>query len=171
MESTEAELIAQILDGDREAFRLLVDRHKDALYRHCFYIIHDEDVAEDMAQDALIRAFDQLEKFDAQKASFKTWLFVIGTRLCLAELRRTRPLPLLEEDYALSTYDSPEQKAQAREIHAAVLQLNPRYRTVVTLHYWHGYSYQQIADAMDAPIGSVRGWLHRAKQQLKEALL
>ena len=170
MESTETELIAHILDGDHDAYRVLVNRHKDGLYRHCFYITHDEDVAEDIAQDTLIRAYAHLKKYDAERANFKTWLFVIATRLCLSELRRQKPLPLLEEDYVLSTYATPEQIAENRELYEAVLRLKPRYRTVVTLHYWHDYSYQQIADAMNAPIGSVRGWLSRAKQQLKEAL-
>ena len=166
----EPELIAHILDGDREQYRALVDRHKQTLYRHCFYILHDEDLAEDMAQEAFIRAFDHLHRIDATKASIKTWLFTIATRCCLEQLRRTKPVQLDNEDYPVSTAPSPHQRAQQAELHDAVAKLQPRYRLVISLHYWHGYSYEDIATYMHVPVGSVRGWLHRAKQQLKEAL-
>lgn len=171
MKQNETELIAHILSGDHDTFRVIVDRYKNDLYRHCFYILHDEDTAEDMAQEAFIKAFAQLKKYSSEKASLKTWLFVIATRLCLSELRKAnRSMPLFDQDQLLSTYATPEQLASDREVYEAVTHLQPRYRTVVTLHYWHGYSYEQIAEAMDVPIGSVRGWLHRAKKQLKEAL-
>lgn len=170
MGSDETEQIARILDGDHEAFRQLIDRHKDKLYRHCFYIVRDEDVAEDMAQETFIRAFRYLRRFDVRKGSFQTWLFTIATRLCLAHLRKQHALPLTEEDSIVSTHAEPEQSARDQEMHDAVLRLQPKYRTVISLHYWHGYSYEEIAAYMEAPIGSVRGWLHRAKKQLKEAL-
>lgn len=170
MGTDEAELIAHILGGDREQYRVLVDRHKDSLYRHCFYIMHDEDAAEDMAQEAFIRAFRYLSRYDTKKASFKTWLYTIATRLCLAELRKTHPLPLEDQDTLVSAMASPRQLAENLELYEAVVQLKPNYRTVIILHYWHGYSYEDIATYMQAPIGSVRGWLHRAKKQLKEAL-
>lgn len=170
MSIDEPELIAHILDGDTEAYRTLVDRHKDALFRHCFYIMRDEDLAEDMAQEAFVRAYEQLARFDAAKGSFKTWLTTIATRLCLQYLRRDRTVSLDYQDMLESRHPSPTQDAVDQELHDAVLQLKPQYRTVVSLHYWHGYSYEEIATAMDVPIGSVRGWLHRAKKQLKEAL-
>jgi RNA polymerase sigma-70 factor (ECF subfamily) len=162
--------IAHILDGDHEAFRALVDRYKDNVYRHCFYITRDEDVAEDMTQETFIRAFRHLRRYDAQKGSFKTWLYTIATRVCLEHLRKVKPLPLEDEDIVVSQNAATDQLAKDNEVHDAVLRLKPQYRTVVALHYWHGYSYEEIAQCMDVPIGSVRGWLYRAKKQLKEAL-
>jgi RNA polymerase sigma-70 factor, ECF subfamily len=170
MSTDEPELIAHILDGDTEAYRELVDRHKNALFRHCFYIMRDEDLAEDMAQEAFVRAYEQLTRFDAAKGSFKTWLTTIATRLCLQYLRRDRTVPLDYQDLLESRHPTPIQDAVDQELHDAVLRLKPQYRTVISLHYWQGYSYEDIAVAMDVPVGSVRGWLHRAKKQLKEAL-
>lgn len=170
MSTDESELIARILDGDIERYGALVDRHKDALFRHCFYIMRDEDLAEDMAQEAFVRAYEQLARFDAEKGSFKTWLTTIATRLCLQYLRRERTVSLDYEDMIESRHPTPTQDAIDQELHDAVLRLKPQYRTVISLHYWQGYSYEEIAMVMDAPVGSVRGWLHRAKKQLKEAL-
>jgi RNA polymerase sigma-70 factor (ECF subfamily) len=163
-------LIAQILDGDTEHFSALIDRHKESIYRHCFYIVHDEDVAEDMAQQAFIKAYTHLRKFNGDKAGFRTWLSAIATRECLTHLRRRKTLPLENDDAAPSTLADTDQLARDRELHDAVMRLEPKYRTVISLYYWHGYQYADIARAMDAPVGSVRGWIHRAKKLLKEAL-
>jgi RNA polymerase sigma-70 factor (ECF subfamily) len=169
MSIDEQELIAQIVSGDQELYSTLIDRYKDALYRHCFYIVRDEDVAEDMAQEAFIKAFVHLSKYDAAKASYKTWVFTIATRECMTYLRRNKPLPLQGEELLTSNQPA-DQMAKEREVYDAVMRLQPKFRTVITLHYWHGYSYEEIAKAMDAPIGSVRGWLFRAKKELKEVL-
>jgi RNA polymerase sigma factor (sigma-70 family) len=168
MQNDDLGCITRILNGDHESFRPLIDRHKNNLYRHCFYITRDEDVAEDMAQEAFIRAYKYLARYDANKGSFKTWLYVIATRVCLEQLRKTKTLPL--EDEAAISNQATDQLAKDHEVHEAVFRLKPHYRTVITLHYWHGYSYEEIATYMNVPIGSVRGWLHRAKKQLKEAL-
>lgn len=172
MSTDETELIARIISGSTEDYRALVDRYKQPLYRHCFYIMREEEDAEDMAQEAFVRAYAQLKKYDADKAAFKTWLFAIATHLCLGQLRKRRALPLEleDEDFLVSSLPTPSEDARNQEIHEAVLRLKPQYRTVIALHYWHGYSYEKIAMYMDAPIGSVRGWLHRAKKELKEAL-
>lgn len=170
MDNDEPELIAQIVSGDQERFATLVDRYKDDVYRHCFYIIRDEDVAEDMAQEAFIKAFTHLSRYSADKAGFKTWLFRIATRECLSYLRRRKNLPLENEDLLASNGANPEQRAEANETYEAVMRLRPNYRTAIALRYWHGYSYEAIASAMNAPISSVRAWIFRAKKELKEAL-
>ncbi len=170
MSNDETELIARIVNGDTEAYRTVVDHYTATLYRHCFYIMRDEDTAEDMAQEAFIQAYRHLSKYDPEKGSLKSWLLTIATRRCLSELRRNRAVRLMDDDIVISPLRT-EQYAKEQEVHDAVLRLKPKYRTVVTLHYWHGYSYAEIAAAMEVPIGSVRGWLYRAKQQLKEALL
>lgn len=170
MGKDEIELIAHIVNGDSGKYRTLVDRYKHDTYRHCFFILRDEDDAEDAAQEAFIRAYAALKRFDSEKASFKTWLFTIGTRECLQILRKRRTLPLLDEDNLESTLAPTDQIVRDRELRDAVLALPTNYQTVIMLHYWHGESYEAIATALRVPIGTVRGWLHRAKQQLKEAL-
>ena len=170
MDLDEREQIARILDGQRDEYRVLIDRYKDHLYRHCFYIVRDEDVAEDMTQETFIKAFNNLNRYDPAKASFKTWAYTIATRECLSYLRRKKPLPLEDDDTVASDTASADQLAKDKEVQEAVMRLKPKFRTVIVLHYWHGYSYEEIANAMDVPVGSVRGWIFRAKKQLKEAL-
>jgi len=170
MSTDEPGLIARIMNGEQDSYRILVDRYKNDMYRHCYFIVHDEDIAEDMAQEAFIKAYLHLGRFDYRKASFKTWLYTIATRECLTYLRRSQPLHLEEDDLVPSTLAPTDQLAKDSELYNAVMQLAPKYRTVISLYYWHNYPYTDIAKAMDVPVGSVRGWLHRAKQQLKEAL-
>lgn len=170
MDIDEPRLIANILSGDKDDYRHLVDRYKNDVYRHCFYILRDEDTAEDMAQEAFIKAYKYLPRYDATKASFKTWLFTISTRECLSNLRRSKHLPLENEEVAISTHTPVDQQAKELEVYEAVRRLRPKYRTVIVLHYWQGYSYEKIAETMNVPIGTIRGWIFRAKKELKEAL-
>jgi RNA polymerase sigma-70 factor, ECF subfamily len=170
MDIDENELIARILGGDQEQYSLLVNRYKHLVYRHCFYIVRDEDIAEDMTQEAFIKAFLHLSRYDAAKASFKTWAFTIATRECLSYLRRNKPLQLEDDEDVVSTLAGTDQLAKDREVYEAVLRLRPKYRTAISLYYWNRYSYEEIANAMGAPIGSVRGWIFRARKELKEAL-
>lgn len=170
MNNDEAGLIARIVNGEQEEYRILIDRYKDAVYRHCFYIIRDEDAAEDMAQETFIKAFHNLGKYDPAQAAYKTWVFTIATRECLSYLRRRKPLPLEDDETIASNAADTDQMAKDHEVYEAVMRLRPKFRSVIVLHYWHGYSYEEIASAMGAPIGSVRGWIFRAKKELKEAL-
>lgn len=170
MSNDDTELIARILGGQTNDFQVLVDRHKHSLYRHCFYIMRDEDTAEDMAQEAFIIAFHKLTAYDPAKGSFKTWLFTIGTRCCLQQLRKRRTWPL---DEALALPDdspSPQTQAQNLELWQAVGRLKPHYRIAITLYYQYGYSYEEISQHLNTSPNTLRSWLHRAKKQLKEAL-
>ncbi len=164
-------LIARIMGGEGELFGALIDRYKDGLYYHCFAIVRDEDTAEDIAQEAFIKAYRQLARYD-RKHSFSTWLYKIATHRAIDVLRQNKTTPLTEEMAAtlVSTLPSTERHMAHRELRDAVRSLPPNYRCAISLHYWHGKSYEEIAHIMDAPIGSVKGWLYRAKQQLKEAL-
>ncbi len=168
----EPELIAQSLAGNTEAYSQLVDRYKNAIYHHCFAIVRDEDTAEDMAQEAFIAAYYQLKRYDAQYR-FSTWLFKISTNKCLNQLRSSAKTAVLDDDLldTLATSEpSPHQKAEMHELRELVEQLPPTYRAVISLYYWHGLGYADIATAMDAPLNSVRVWLLRAKNTLRKEL-
>ena len=171
MEQDEHELIAQILNGDDEAYGFLIERYKKGLYHHCFKLVRDEDIAEDIAHEAFIEAFVHLEKFNPQ-FRFSTWLYKIATNLALMRLRKRHDIRMDEDelDRVLSTLPDTEQFALYRELHTAVDELPGNYATVVSMHYWHGKSYSEIASSMGTSVGSVKGWMSRAKQQLKEKL-
>src|SRR5581483_11518950 len=89
MQSTdEAELIAHSIDGDHEAYGILVDRYKNALYRHCFAIVRSEDAAEDIAQETFITAFFKLKLYNPEY-KLGTWLFKIATNKALTYLKKS----------------------------------------------------------------------------------
>lgn len=167
----EQELIARIMGGESELFGELIDRYKTGLYYHCFAMLRSEDTAEDITQEAFIQAYRQLKKYN-HAYRFSTWLYKIATHRALDYLRRKQPVRLEQDmlDGLVSTLPPTDRRVVHRELHEAVARLAPKYRTAISLHYWHGKSYEEIALIMNAPMGSVKGWLARAKQQLKEAL-
>jgi RNA polymerase sigma-70 factor (ECF subfamily) len=171
MKQNELELIARSMDGDEDAYAILIDRHKEGLYRHCFRFTRDEAEAEDIALDAFVEAYVHLDRYDSH-FRFSTWLYKIATNLALMHMRKRRDIRLEEDelDRIISDLPGTEELALYRELHQAVDELPLHYRTVVSMHYWQGKSYSEIASHMGTSIGSVKGWMSRAKQQLKEVL-
>lgn len=171
MKHNELELVARSMDGDEDAYAILIDRYKKGLYRHCFKFTHDEDDAEDIALDAFVEAYVHLDRYDS-RFRFSTWLYKIATNLALMHLRKRRDVLMDEDelDRIASDLPSTEDMALRNELRKAVKELPLRYRTVVAMHYWEGKSYGEIARYMGTSVGSVKGWMHRAKQQLKEIL-
>jgi RNA polymerase sigma-70 factor (ECF subfamily) len=167
----EQELIRRILDGASDTYESLINRYKDGLYYHCFSMVRDEDTAEDLAQETFIQAYRQLKKYDP-KYRFSTWLYKIATHKSIDYLRKHSPR-LLEEgelDKLSSHHPSPYQEAEFAELHDAVNSLPAKYRSVLSLYYWQGQSYEEIAEIMEVPIGSVKGWMNRAKLTLRKEL-
>ncbi|HVQ44379.1 MAG TPA: sigma-70 family RNA polymerase sigma factor [Candidatus Saccharimonadia bacterium] len=171
MKQNEPELIAHILDGDEEAYGALIDRYKEGLYRHCFRLMRDEDEAEDVAHEAFIEAFVHLDRYDS-RFRFSTWLYKIATNLALMRLRKRRDVRLDDDELERVVSDLPgaEDLAFYQQLHDAVGALPLQYRTVVSMHYWQGKTYREIALHMGTSVGSVKGWMSRAKKQLKEVL-
>jgi RNA polymerase sigma-70 factor, ECF subfamily len=171
MRQNETELIAHILNGDDDAYAVLIDRYKEGLYRHCFRIIRNEDEAEDVAQEAFIEAFVHLDRY-SPKFRFSTWLYKIASNLALTRLRKRHDIRMDEDelDRVLSDLPGAQDLALHQELHEAVDALPSQYRTVVSMHYWQGKSYSEIALRMGTSVGSVKGWMSRARKQLKEVL-
>lgn len=169
----EPALIAQSLGGDTGAYGQLVDCYKNAVYRHSFAIVRDEDVAEDIAQDTFIAAFYALKRFNPNKGRLSTWLFKIATNKALNWLKKTaREVFADDKTIARIAANNPEPSVVMlrTELHSAVERLQPKYRAVVSLYYWQGLSYTEIANIMSAPEGSVKVWMLRAKQVLRKEL-
>jgi RNA polymerase sigma-70 factor (ECF subfamily) len=168
----EMELIARSLNGDSHAYGALIDRYKNALYRHCFAIVRNEDVAEDIAQETFITAYYKLHTYNSSYR-LSTWLFKIATNKALTWLKKaSREVRANDELIAriASHHPGPDQIAQYSELRRAVENLQPKHRAVISLYYWQGLSYSEIATVLTAPIGSVKVWMRRAKQQLKKEL-
>jgi len=169
---TEAELIARSKHHDQQAYAELVDRYKNAVYHHCFAIVRDEDSSEDLAQETFISAYYKLGTYNPEYR-LATWLFKIATNKALDHLKRHARVVIADDlmlQSIVSTQPQPHTISEYQELHHMVGSLSPQYRAVISLYYWQGLSYQEIATTLDAPLGSVKVWMSRAKAQLRKEL-
>jgi RNA polymerase sigma-70 factor (ECF subfamily) len=168
----EKTIIQEVLAGvDR--YEALVTAYHVGLIIHCERLVGDRADAEDIAQEAFVKAYMQLSKFDPSKARFSTWLYRIATNLAVDFLRsRKRHIDVDDiETVAETTMPRFIEEERELEIIRAVEALKPpEFRQVIEAYYWRGESYQEIAKAMDTPLNTVRSRIRRAKQQLKEVL-
>lgn len=172
------QLIQTALSGDSAAFGELVRRHQDRLYNTMLHVIGSAEDARDVVQDAFVKAFLKLETFQ-QTSAFYTWLYRIAFNTAMSRARRRRPMASI--DLRRECGDEPldrgspagerlEQEELARQIQAALATLSEEHRAVVSLRDIEGCDYEQIADILEIPVGTVRSRLHRARLQLREQL-
>jgi RNA polymerase sigma-70 factor (ECF subfamily) len=180
---TDAQLIENCQNGEKSSFRLLVDRYKNRAYTVAYRIIGDASEAEDIAQEAFISAYKAIDKFDLDR-SFKPWITRIVTNLSIDHLRKKslKTVPLDSLDFGVEENDSlidvrypnPLEMAEMSELQDLVenliIQLPANYRAVVTLYYNEDFTYSEIADTLDMPMGTVKTYLHRAREILKVKL-
>ncbi|MBZ0275999.1 MAG: sigma-70 family RNA polymerase sigma factor [Anaerolineae bacterium] len=175
------EWISATLEGDQDAFAEIVYAFQDAVYNLCYRILGERTEAEDAAQEAFLRAYLNLQRYDPARP-FKTWLLTIASNYCIDRLRRRRLTWLALEDepepgesIALRSEEpEPEETALLKErseaIQALLNDLSPDYRAAVVLRYWYDYSYAEIADMMDTTESAVKSRLFRARQALVDKL-
>jgi RNA polymerase sigma-70 factor (ECF subfamily) len=171
----DTELARRAADGDLGAFEALVARHRDVVVRVATRIVGRDD-AEDVAQDALLRAFHSLRSYRGD-APFRSWLLRIVHNLSLNELERRRPVPVdVGEDTAADLPESAQpasslEQAERRDRLALKIRaLRPEHRAVLVLRDLEGMPYEDIARITEAPLGSVKGRLHRARGELMDLL-
>ncbi|NOZ21130.1 MAG: sigma-70 family RNA polymerase sigma factor [Planctomycetes bacterium] len=175
------QVILKARDGDRDAFGEIVTHYQRLVYNLAFRMCRDRAEAWDMAQEAFLRTFRNLGKYDPQRA-FRPWLMRVATNVCLNWIRDKRPSMPTVSDVAdpegepLQAVDDadPAMEAAGRDaaklVRDAVAELAPNYRVVVTLRYLEELSYGEIADRLDLPIGTVKNRLFRSREMLKETL-
>jgi len=178
--------IDRVLGGDRNAYALLVERYNGPLYRYLLRMVGRTDEAEDLAQEAFLRAYLSLASYDAGYR-FSTWLFRIGTNLALNRIKaeskvvsleglhkggeRDEPPSELSDPSDESRPDLAAERAELSEVVQRCLQeLPPDYRTVVTLRHIADLSYAEISDSVGVPLNTVRSRLHRGRERLGECL-
>jgi RNA polymerase sigma-70 factor (ECF subfamily) len=169
---SEQELIAQINAGDPDAFGFFVEQYYRGLFNHLYLMVKEPDWAEDLTQEAFVKAYLQLHRYDS-RYRFSTWLYRIGTNGALNSLRRRQAVSLDDIPELPDAYDAAAAgQVEAREaaVRGAVARLPLKYQTVVSLHYWQDLTYEEAALALGVPVGTVKTWLHRAKQLLKQDL-
>lgn len=170
-------LIERTLDGDLAAFEQLVERHRGIVFRVAARIVGQDD-AEDVSQDAFLRAFHRLDQYRGT-ASFRTWLLQITQNTALNALAWARRRPAETVGESLETTDRDPVRQPATELERRERQerlelklrgLRPEYRSLLVLRDLEGLSYGEIAEALEMPLGSVKGRLHRARSELIELL-
>lgn len=172
------QLIVRAQKGDHVAYRELVERYKDAGYRVAIAILHDSSDAEDVLQEAFIKAYVYLHSYNANYR-FYTWFSRIVRNVALSHLKARDWLVLpLEGDFLVAARtlqeDSPELAAlassRAEVVRQAVSGLPDRYRRVLVLRYWHDLSYDEIAEVTKQSMSAVKTQIHRAKAMLGDVL-
>lgn len=171
----EQAIITAVQDGDRDQYRYLVERYSPGLIQHLYNFMHDADDAEDVAQEAFIRAYDKLSQYNNAYA-FSTWLYKIADSIAYRHLKQIKRAVDVDEFAEVIADDKPDlaeitDSAFARQkVVKAIAKLPTEHQQVVALYYWDGFSYEDIATITERPIGTVRTWLHRAKEQLRKEL-
>jgi RNA polymerase sigma-70 factor (ECF subfamily) len=172
---TDDELVAYCLHGRREAFSELVTRHQKMVYSVARYMLGDAHVAEDMAQEAFLHAYQALPSYQAQ-GKFSAWLRQIVTRLCLNHRRDSRREVAWADlsDHPAEMADGPDSRLGQWEacgaVRRAIEALPPDYRDAIVLRYMEDLTYDEIARHLGVPVSTVETRLHRAKKQLRRLL-
>ena len=176
-------LIALAQKGDIDSFNAVVLQFQDYVFTITYRIMGDSNSASDAAQDTFITAYRKLDTF--RGGNFRAWIARIATNTCYDELRKRkrRPQDYLEEMPGSDMYDeplvpadspNPEQEAQRADLNQAIQDciraLNDDQRMVIVLSDVQGYAYQEIADMVDASLGTVKSRLSRARLAVRRCL-
>jgi RNA polymerase sigma-70 factor (ECF subfamily) len=179
---SDAELAGQALAGSESAFRELVARYAAVTVNFIARMVHDRALAEDLAQDAFIRAFQRLSGYDPQR-KFSSWFFQVAHNVTIDHLRRkklqTVSLDQLVEHGHPGTVDdhagsSPAAQAEAgalaSALELALARIRPEHRAAIVLHYQEGFGHSEISSILGVPIGTVKTYLHRGRKELARLL-
>lgn len=187
-ETADPELAALAARGRESAFRELLLRYQRPVFSLVYRMVRDRTVAEDLAQEAFIRAFNAIDTYKPGY-KFSNWIFKIANNHTIDYLRKRKldtvsihgsPHASTAEEQERTAVtleaggENPEEYVENRElggqIEEAIGRLRPEYRTVILLRHVEGHSYDEIADVMELPLGTVKTYLHRARGELKEML-
>ena len=182
------ELASLAAQGREPAYRELLARYERPIFSLVYRMVRDRAQAEDLAQETFVRAFQAIESYDPTY-KFSNWIFKIANNHTIDHLRRRR-LDTVSIDGSphatstgeqerttlvlASTDESPaayvEHKELGSQIERAIGRLRPEYRAVVLLRHVEGHAYEEIAEILGIPLGTVKTYLHRARAELKESL-
>jgi len=167
------ELVVQSLRGDTSAFGVLILRYRRLVIGIAYRVCGDATLAEDVAQETFIRVWDRLPTYSPQ-GNFKGWVGRIASNLTIDALRRQKPTVDIEQAVLEAPGDRPEAMALRREravaVKAAIAKLPEQTRVALVLREYEGFSYQEIADGLGIPLGTVKSRLNDARRRLKVEL-
>jgi RNA polymerase sigma-70 factor (ECF subfamily) len=185
---TDQEVVLLARSGREAAYRELIRRYERPVFALLFRMVRDRELAEDLSQETFIKALNAIESYRPE-FKFSSWIFKIANNAAIDHLRR-RELDTLSLDgsphaetpeamqaTALqigmrqeSPLDTVEAKELGSEIEAAIGRLRPEYRSCILLRHVEGRAYEEIAEILDLPLGTVKTYIHRARNELRVAL-
>jgi RNA polymerase sigma-70 factor (ECF subfamily) len=186
--ATDQEIVALARAGHEPAYRELIRRYERPLFSLVFRMVRDRELAEDLAQETFVKALNALDSYRPE-FKFSSWIFKIANNAAIDHLRR-RELDTLSLDgsphaetpeaieaTALqignrgeSPLDAVEAKELGGEIERAIGLLRPEYRSCILLRHVEGRAYEEIAEILNLPLGTVKTYIHRARNELRQAL-
>ena len=178
MQDNEAEWLIEAQNGDPQAFTYLVEKYQRPVYNLCYRMLGNAQDAEDAAQEAFFRAYNALNRYDRKRA-FSSWLLAIAAHYCIDQMRKRRfkmvsveelPVPDLP-DIGPGMESKLSDKEERKNIRKLLDILEPKDRAAVILYYWYDYSYKEISDILDIPIGTVMSRISRGRKMLQKSLL
>jgi RNA polymerase sigma-70 factor (ECF subfamily) len=173
-EERDEDLVRRSVDGDRSAFGILVERHERRVFNLALRMTGREEDARDASQEAFLAALRKLSSFRGE-AAFTTWLHRVTVNACYDLLRKRRRAPLLDRlpDHEPEPPPSPDPAdltALSIDVQRALLQVPDDYRAVMILHDVQDQPYEEVAQILQVPVGTVKSRLHRGRVALARAL-
>jgi RNA polymerase sigma-70 factor (ECF subfamily) len=168
----ERELVERCRAGDERAFEELVDRYKDLVFALIARALQDRSRAEDLAQDVFLRIHRGLPYFRGE-ARLSTWIYRIVANVCLQDHGRAPGGVSLDDGTPATQAASDRQFGDLElrdRLEKAIARLPANYRLLIAAHYLQGVQYEELADALQLPLGTVKTQLYRAKRQLRRML-
>jgi RNA polymerase sigma-70 factor (ECF subfamily) len=167
-------LVEALRSGDPQAPRLLVERFQGVVFGLCYRMMNHQQDAEDVAQETFVRALRSMARFDTSRP-IRPWLLEIAANRCRTALARRSRRPILASAKSVAGRADPRAAVAdpddlAGELERALSCLRPEYRLVFVLFHEQNLMYEEIAQAISRPVGTVKTWLHRARAQLAENL-
>jgi RNA polymerase sigma factor (sigma-70 family) len=176
---SDAQLVERALGGSQDAYRALTDRHASSVFNVIARIVREAGAAEELAQDTFVKAFGALRSFDPAY-KFTNWILRIAHNTAIDYLRRRRPETVsideespgqavteaLIDDRAASPFDRAAHADLREDLESALSALRPEYRRLVVMRYLEDLSYEDIAEILELPMGTVKSHLHRARAEM-----
>ncbi len=185
---TDQEVVLLARGGQERAYRELVRRYERPIFSLLYRMVRDRELAEDLSQETFVKALNAIESYRPEY-KFSSWLFKIANNAAIDHLRRRELDTLSLEgsphavtpdameatalqigDRAENPLDIVEAKELGGEIEHAIAQLRPEYRACILLRHVDGRAYEEIAEMLDLPLGTVKTYIHRARNELRRSL-
>ncbi len=175
IETTDQEIVEKILKGQGELYEEIITRYKNGVYSLCMRMIRNNEDAKDLSQEAFIKAYQNLDKYNPDY-KFSTWIFRVASNLCIDYLRKNKTKTLPYDDKLTMSHDMASAEDMyihsdnKKQIEKAIKDLPEEYRVLILLYHKEGLSYEEMGEVLKLPMSKVKNRLYRARNRLKDSL-